>query len=140
MEAPNIAGFKEAQSRLRNLLGTTAIFHVPGPVVYPPGTPVDPQTGRPYDPTIKPTSEPITDKPHKVAVVVARPSGRGGEVEVSWAGLRYGDSALLEMDDAVAADVQAATTVTIKGMNYKISQLRPDPGLDDRWLATVELK
>jgi len=140
MVGPNIAGFMEAQSRLRNLLGSSATFRVPVGATYPPGTPVDPQSGRPYDPTIQPTTPASTiDKVHKVGVVLRQPSGRGGTIAVSWSGLRRSDTVILELDEAVALDVEDATTVSIKGLDFKIAEVRSDPGLDNRYLATVEL-
>jgi hypothetical protein len=51
------AGFREAQGRLRTMLGVDAVFTVPpGEPVWPAGTELDPETGRPYDPFLEPES------------------------------------------------------------------------------------
>lgn len=137
---PDIQGFKDAQSRLRNTLGTDAAFTVhTGPAVYPPGTKVDPETGRPYDPTIRPTSVPTSVRTHKVAVVPRQPGGRVDEARSTFGGLRRGDIVTIEMDPAVYADVESAVEVVIKGLRFKIAEAHADPGLDDRYLATLEL-
>lgn len=137
--SPNVAGFREAQSRLRNLLGSDASFVVKGPVVYPPGTKIDNETGRPHDPTIRPTSEPETLKTHKVGVLIL--SARNTEnPEATWGGLRQGDRITIDMDPEVAADVEGATEVIIKELRFAIEEMHIDPGLDNRWLAVIELK
>lgn len=49
---PDLAGFAEAQSRLRQKLGQDVAFYGPVTLTFPANTPLDPETGQPYDPTI----------------------------------------------------------------------------------------
>jgi hypothetical protein len=56
---PDIRGFAEAQRRLRSKLGRVVSFYTPLASTYDPALPsgaFDPETGEPYDPTIKPTA------------------------------------------------------------------------------------
>lgn len=140
IQSPDIAGFKAAQTRLRDVLGTEANFKVPGPRTYPPGTQLDPQTSRPYDPAIRPLTEPVTTKTHKVGVLTRVPNARFEPEKSTWGGLRRGDTIIIQMDPAVATDVQDATEVEIKGLNFTISEVIPDPSLDDRFLGYLELR
>lgn len=137
---PDIASFWEAQSRLRNQLGTDATFHVVGDPVYPPGTQLDAETGRPFDPAIRPTSQPVTDKTHKVSVYQQPPNTRIGTAREGWSGLRRGDIVVLMMDVDVYTDVQDATEVTIKGTDFQIQEVHEDPGIDNRYVMQVEMK
>lgn len=50
-EQPSLAGFAEAQDRKRLLLGSPVTFLWPAHVTFPPGTPLSPNTGQPFDPT-----------------------------------------------------------------------------------------
>jgi hypothetical protein len=137
--APNIAAFKEAQSWLRNNLGTSADFRIPGARTYPVGTQVDPETGRPYDPTIRALTEPVETRTHMVGVITVANTPRAEVAQITWAGLRRGDKLVIEMDPAAGADVEDATEVLIKGLRFKIMEMHIDPGVDDRWLAHLEL-
>lgn len=53
----DLAGFKDAQRRLRENFGEAVTFHFPAVDTYPPGTPIDPETNKPYDPVIEPLTE-----------------------------------------------------------------------------------
>lgn len=54
--APDLAGYIDAQLRKRAALGSEVNFHFPSTLVWPDGTVLDPDTGRPYDPLIEPES------------------------------------------------------------------------------------
>lgn len=53
---PDYAGYREAQERLRELLGEPVVLLAPADRTYPPGTAIDPESGEPYDPLIEPTA------------------------------------------------------------------------------------
>lgn len=56
-DLPDIEGFREAQARLVNLLGTdVTFFFAASAYVYASGTAIDPQTGMALDPSIGPVS------------------------------------------------------------------------------------
>lgn len=54
--SPDLAGFTDAQRRHRENFGEAVTFFGEATETYPAGTPLDPETGRPYDPTIDPDS------------------------------------------------------------------------------------
>lgn len=53
---PDVAGFREAQSRKRQELGEDVVFLGEVLLTFPEGTRIDPEAGRPYDPTVQPTA------------------------------------------------------------------------------------
>lgn len=52
----DVAGFADAQRRFRAQFGESCVFLQPPTFTFPPGTQIDPDTGRPYDPVIVPTA------------------------------------------------------------------------------------
>lgn len=55
-DGADITGFGDAQRRLRARFGEPCVFLQPPVMTYPGGTPIDPDTGAPYDPVIMPTA------------------------------------------------------------------------------------
>jgi hypothetical protein len=51
---PDTVGFSAAQDRLRELLGVDATFIITAAAVWPAGTQLDPESGKPYDPFLEP--------------------------------------------------------------------------------------
>lgn len=72
---PSLDGFREAQDRLRSLTGELVTFLGPVSVTFPPGTRLDPQTGRPYDPMIAPTASARASAVVKAGVVSSLDDG-----------------------------------------------------------------
>lgn len=70
---PDLSGFAEAQQRLRSRFGRVVTFYKPTDVLYDASVPVDEQTGRPFDPTIKPASGGAIASASAVANVVYAP-------------------------------------------------------------------
>lgn len=139
---PDIEGFRAAQQRLRDAMGTNVAFHTPVAPTWPPGTPLDPQTGRPHDPTVEPLSGGgVTTTTIKVSLVARPiPSGiepQGGDVS---GGLRRSDSIALGISVADYPSVASATGVTVADIDYKLTDIIRDPGLDDRYIAYGEAK
>ena len=140
---PDLAGFRSAQQRLRDTMGVEATFKLPVAPVWPAGTPLDPQTGRPYDPTVEPESGgghtevvrrvALTFRPIKVNVE----DPIGDEVQ---GGIRHGESIALSMSPADHAAVESAVQVNLEGTEYRITSMIADPGLDDRYIAFGEAK
>lgn len=142
MTSPNLAGFREAQERLRQEMGVDVDFYIPNAATYPAGTQLDPETGRPHDPTIQPETGGDRETVTRHVALVSRPLPRNVEdpVETGWAGFRRGESAALSFSTAIYADIQAATACEVKGIEYKITEMIRDPGLDDRYIAYLEAK
>lgn len=53
---PDLAGYEEAHNRARDYMGVPIVLFGPVESTWPPGTPVDPLTGVPMDPTLEPIS------------------------------------------------------------------------------------
>lgn len=139
MATPNIAGFKDAMSRLRQATGSPCTFHVPQTPVWPTGTKVDPHTGRPYDPTIKADSGSGYDDVVKTCGVIFKDASRlrpGADTRFEAGGEFSGMDAILDLDVSDYPDVEGAVRVSVFGMELKIEEWKPG-GLvtQDRWLV-----
>lgn len=138
---PDIAGFQEAQQRLRDLMGVEVTFKIPVDPTWPAGTPLDPQTGRPYDPTVEPESGGGFDEVVKTVGLVFRPikvnveDPVGDEVQ---GGIRHGESMALSVSVPDYADIQDAAQVDLEGTEYRVMSIMVDPGLDDRYIVFGE--
>jgi hypothetical protein len=120
--APDIAGFDQAQRRLRAALGVEATFHVPGVPTWPEGTALDPETGRPVDSFVRPVSTTAVDVTLKCSFVT-RPLSRllqpeREEAPLGWVG---SDSAALIMSPEDHASVATAEYVTVGDQRYLVS-------------------
>lgn len=140
---PDVDGFREAQHRLREKLGTAAVFQIPQPATWDPGEPLDPDTGRPFDPFAEPASGGGYVEVTKQVSYVARPltSGRalGGDTYAAPIGnVDMGTAALIiDIDDYAA--VATATRVTVAGTLFDIEMFRHDTlGPIGRWIAYLE--
>lgn len=139
----DVSGFREAQERLRDKLGADVTFRTPTPSVWPAGTPLDPQTGRPYDPTVEPTSGGgFADAMIRVGLVfrpirvnVEDPVG----ADVS-GGTRQRESIALSVSQRDFPGIVNATRVNVGDIEYKITQVIRDPGLDLRRIIFAEAR
>ncbi len=138
---PDLAGFKAAQQRLREQVGVDVTFRIPVPPVWPPGTPLDPQTGRPYDPTVEPQSGGTFGSVVKRVGLVFRPikvnveDPVGEEVQ---GGIRHGESLALSVSTADYPDIEDAAQVNVEGTEYRVMSIIVDPGLDNRYIVFGE--
>lgn len=77
---PDLDGFREASVNLRAALGRDVPFFTPTPTTWPPGTPLDPQTGTPYDPVIQPLASGFASASVRAIVVLPGANLRADEV------------------------------------------------------------
>ncbi len=140
---PDLAGFREAQARLREEMGVDVTFRIPVAAVWPVGTPLDPQTGRPYDPTVEPQSGGSFTNVVKRVGLVFRPikvnveDPVGDEVQ---GGIRHGESLALAVSVADHPDIEDATQLNLEGTEFAVTSIIVDPGLDDRYIVFGEAK
>jgi hypothetical protein len=139
---PDIAGFRGAQDRLIDELGQDVTFKLRQTPQYPPGTRLNDDTGRPFDPTIKPLAG--TDGFDEQVVrctVVYRPIQRvpNAPDETTWGGIRRDQSMALAMKVVDYPRVADADEADVNGINYKITEIVPD-GLTEvqRYVAFLE--
>lgn len=139
--APDIAGFKAAQDRLREVLGRAVLFHLPVPPQYAPDVQLDPETGEPYDPTVVPISGGGTTDVAITAGVVTTVIEASDEADIKLgpAGVRSGESVALIIAPADKASVEDATAFSLDGIRYAITDLRFD-GSSDRWVCFGEAR
>lgn len=123
-EAPDLAGFADAQHRLRTLFGEPIVFIWPASLTWPPGTELDDETGLPYDPVIEPTSTTV-DNRLAVGDVAARPFNTT-DVEFVAPGVVEREHVMLSMDLPYASAASGASTFMVRGSEYKLSSSRPD--------------
>lgn len=125
MLEPNLAGFREAQARLIDKLGADVEFTLPATdVEYPPDTPLDPESGEPYDPTI----EPISGGPTTVTVkatVIERRGSAADEVELAPVGWIEGADVAVKVKSADRATIDGTTHFLAFGEQYAVRDIRP---------------
>lgn len=140
MPTPDLEGFADAQARLRAGFGEPVPFFAPTGTTYPPGTPVDPESGEPYDPTVLPTASGFASAAVNCNIV-SRPMGlsrRGIDTDVNTTAignLEEGQVVLIVgyddyHDDELAIDLDDATEFVVHNERYLISQ-RDDDQLGD---------
>lgn len=140
---PDIAGFRAAMEDARSAFGEPVSFHIPTPPVWPAGTPMDEDTGMPFDPTIEPESGGgFTDVVRNVLVIY---HAIGGDLDAPQssepAGLMKGESAVLDVGVPDYPAVQDATEATVGTTRYLVTD-RQDDGIlgRDRVLMFLEAK
>lgn len=85
--SPSLNGFADAQDQKRGLLGSDVTFLQAAQVTFPPGTPINPDTSEPYDPTIEPAASAQASAVVRCGVYFrALVRGSGGEAAAGAAG------------------------------------------------------
>lgn len=136
--APDTAAIADAQRRLRAAVGVDATFTIAGEPTWPPDTPLDPETGRPYDPFLEPETPgdetavtircSFVHRPLRSIDPEATPIGPGdlGSAEL-----------IVDVDDYPA--VKGAQRVWVGADAWKVREWRYDIALGvERWLAYME--
>lgn len=138
-DGPDLAAFRDAMSRLRRNLGTDATFHLPIAPTYDPAEPIDPETGRPYDPFATPAvAGGETDVIVRVTVTENLPIPRRDDLQQTPIGRFASDMIGLDLDADDYPSVQHATAVTVHDQRFKVEDFRPS-GLNgvDRYIAYI---
>lgn len=123
-DLPDLAGFADAQHRLREGFGEPVIFLHPAVETWPPGTQLDPETDRPYDPMI----DPVTSARASAAVtcdVATRPF-TGDDVEFAALGEYEREHQMLACDASYASAASGATDYQVRGGLYSVTSQRYD--------------
>jgi hypothetical protein len=135
---PDLAGFRAAQDRARELFGEAVIMLAPVVVAeWPAGTALDPETNQPFDPTIQPVSSGQASASVNAVVMQRVPS------DVAERATAIGDlstySLILDVSPADHALASAATRAVVRDDVYQVARWLPD-GVKgtDRWLAFLE--
>lgn len=138
VSGPDIAGFLDAQNRLRDNMGHDVDFMVRVPAVWPEDVALD-DDGSPYDPTVEPLSggglEAVTKR---VGVIYkqASPMRPGAATRFEPIGEMSGIDLILDVNAADRADIQTAVQVWLNEQRFKIVEWVPGGlGKIDRYLV-----
>lgn len=133
---PDLAGFRDAHVRARAAFAEDVEFVLDAEVTFPPGTPIDPETGEPYDPLV--TGSAVVPRV-TASANIARSMGRKDVDDWQPLGsLELGDM-LLIMDVATASAASAAVSFSARGESYRVRATRFDGiGGIDRFLVFGE--
>lgn len=136
MDGPDLQGMRDAQVRLRQYTGEDVIFYTPTGEEWPPGTVLDPQTNRPFDPLIDPIASGWASAAVNANLAFRPVSGLNDQtVELPIGNLELGQIvAIMDIEDAKA--VADATEFDAKGDRYKITQ-RKDDGIGSNYRTLV---
>lgn len=129
MPAPDLAGFAAAQQRLRDAFGEVVTFYADETeLVWPGGVTIDPETHRPYDPTVVPVSSAVGSAQVKCDVVfkAINRAGIGGEVDFSEAGMAETDHIMLIAPSAAASAIDGKSTFHARDETFKITATKFD--------------
>ena len=146
---PDLQGFRDAQRTLREQFGEDITFAAPASATWPAGTPIDPETSKPYDPTIEPEDGgEMADVGTIRCSIVYRPMGlsrRGiaDDIQTTAVGNFEEGAVVLIADPTEYADagIEDATQFVVHGETYAVSQTEDDqlgPGDTQRVLIYGE--
>lgn len=139
MTTANVQGFVDAQANLRTTLGAAVTFKVPVTKTWPEGTKLNPDTGLPYDATIKQTSAEFTDV-IKTCLIIAKqgsPLRPQSDTRTTAAGDLSGMDIILDLADDDQADVEESVEMVVNGLTYRVEEMKPFSLAGDRyrWLV-----
>jgi hypothetical protein len=138
MQRPDIAGFRDAQQRLRQEFGVDAVFFVPGDSSWPADTPLDPETGKPYDPFLEPEVPGVAQQITVHCSFVHRPLVDVDPDATPLGAADQGSAALIVPLDRYQ-EVKRATRVTVGEDVWDVQMFRYDVALTvPRWIAYLE--
>lgn len=115
---PDLAGFRDAQERLRDHFGSIVTMLGDVQVSFPPGTRLDPQTGRPYDPTVQPVASAQVTAVVKANVTYKPMAGDPSKpAAIGWI-----DTAevMLSLASAAASAASEANAFLIRGERFQV--------------------
>lgn len=118
---PDLAGFTDAQKRLREAFGEVVEFLAPAVETYPAGTKLDPETDRPMDPLVEPDSS--TTPIERVKCNVAFKPTRAEADESGWRDVEH---VRLIADISDRAKIDGAVRARVRGQTYRIVSMTPD--------------
>lgn len=137
MPSADIAGFADAQQRLRQQFGESCVFLQAPVFTYAGATPIDPDTGAPYDPVIQPTSSAQASAAVNcnVAFVAMGRTSEDADREGA-AGFADRTRVMLISDISDRALCEGAVTVLLRQHAYQVTSQKADGvGALQRWLT-----
>lgn len=125
---PDLDGFRDASVRFREAVGRELVYLTPTTTVWPPETPLDPETGKPYDPVIAPLASGYASASVTTLVVGAATASKAAEdVEAAIGRIEKGEAALVVSNaDYSQHVIKDATRVVIYDELWELLEARPD--------------
>lgn len=126
IDGPDLPGMKDAQATLRQYTGEDVIFYTPTGEEWPPGTVLDPESGKPFDPLIDPIASGFSSAAVRCNLAFRPVQGLNDQVAETPVGdIELGQIvAILDIDDKVT--IVDATEFEAKGDRWKIKQMKDD--------------
>jgi hypothetical protein len=124
-ETPDLAGFADAQQRLRLLFGEVVVFLGEVTVEFPDGTALD-MNGNPYDPTIEPTASAQASASARCSVAAKPTVAFGSEEQPSQAGIIETGHLTLIADIADRALIEDKSHAIVRERRWLIGSIKPD--------------
>lgn len=129
---PNFVGFDDAQRRLRSVFARTVVVHSTTPPVYPAGTPLDPESFEPHDPTVAPesggedVSQVINARVVGGAFLGAGAAAFGGREVTDALGTHSTRDVALVLDPELYDDVKDARTFEVDEQTFAVQSVVHD--------------
>jgi hypothetical protein len=136
--SPDFAGFADAQTRLRDHFGDEVTFKFEPQPTYPPNTPLDPETGLPYDPVVAATdiTQATTTVKCNIVFKAINRAGISGDVEASALGFIEAGDIMLIADIAERDQIDGAIEFVVRDEVWLIVATRVDAiGTVQRYLV-----
>lgn len=124
-DAPDLAGFADAQERLRNAFGEECQFLQKASVTFGVDVAIDPETNLPFDPFEAPSSSGQASA-SGLCTVAFRARGLDNKDEASPAGWMAGAHVLLISSSGLLPMVSGAVTVEVRDARYKVISMKLD--------------
>jgi hypothetical protein len=137
---PDLTGFVDAQRRLRDKLGRRVTFFTPTASEYALDVALDPETQRPFDPTIEPVASGYASAVVQ-ASVVKRPFSIRDRPSVDARGIEEGGNEGLIVDIGELPAVEDASHYELDGERWKVVAVTIDGiGGEQRAVVIGELE
>jgi hypothetical protein len=120
---PDLAGYREAQLTLIAKLGADVPFFTPLPESWDPDVPLDPETSRPFDPSIEPLASGWASASVRCGVAI-RPLGVNEDATMTALGLMEEGKGLLLVPKLAYEEnnLAGATECEVHGERWTIEQ------------------
>jgi len=124
MPEPDLAGFAAAQRSLRERFGEQVTFYGDVSFTYPPGTRLDPQTSRPFDPVIQPTASAVATASGMLDVAFI--TAEDDDARETPVGRVATQDLMLIADISERPLFEGKKTAVVRGEEYAVQAQRPD--------------
>lgn len=136
MSTPDLAGFAEAQDRLRTLIGIDAVFIHDGSKTWAADVQLNPRTGEPYDPFATPDTE-DAERRETVRCGVFSRLLRAGKTDTVPIGRMADSDLILTFDLTDLPRVKGADRVEAQDELWELRSTEADT-IGDRGIAFLE--